>query len=460
LLTFRAATSAVLAIALAGFAAAQSATQPATRPARASAAGAGLNIGAGLLGPARSFIITRQAADSLPLTDAYKTEVDAVLAQFEGQAKDLAAQAASIPPDQLSAQIQAIIRQERARVAVALPADQRMPFYHHLAEMVERQWVGPDGAIEKFVLQDPTITDAERQSLRQLDDTTQAAIKQMLADPDIQSSMPDIVAALQDYRNQILLVLTPAQRNNARTRLGQVAAASSDNPPNTAASSATGNTSASATAGAKTGTAGGTDSMMMSPGSATGAGRPVRLTDTGLEPLPDSAAIGQSVPNLRLVTFTGTTVNLQTLCDGHITLLEFGSYSSPAFRARVAPMKKLATTYGARVQFFVVYTREAHPVGPMQTGENKTDGILVEQPVDVAARHRVAAEARTRLNLTGAMLMDDMDNALEDALGGFPDASVIVGRDGKIVARQQWTDPSGLAELLDEALGSKATTKP
>jgi len=45
-----------------------------------------------------------------------------------------------------------------------------------------------------------------------------------------------------------------------------------------------------------------------------------------------------------------------------------------------------------------------------------------------------------------------MDDAASNAYGGFPNATVIIGRDGSIVARQQWTDPSGLPRLIDAAV--------
>jgi len=431
--------------------------QPATRPgAAAGGLGAGLAIGSGLLGPAKSFAVTRQAAESLSLTAQQKQDVQAILTQYESQASDLAAQAMSIPPADLANQILQLIRQERARVANVLPVTLRMPFYHKLAELVVAQWVGPDGAIQKVILTDPTLTEAERQDLKRIDATTDASIKQILADPDIQSSLPDLVTALQDYRNQIVAILTPQQQATARQRLGGGAATSVNPPANAAAASPTTRPRSTATIAP---VAPNVDAMMAASGS-TGSSTPISLADTGLEPLPASAAIGQAVPDLHLLSFAGATVSLPALCRDHVTLLEFGSYSSPAFRERVAPMKQLVASYGTRIQFFIVYTREAHPVGDEQTGQNKTDGILVEQPKDAAARHKLAAEARTALAIASPILMDNMDNALEKTLGGFPNAAILIGHDGTIIARQQWTDPSGLREKLDEAIAAKSPTTP
>ena len=453
-----------IAVALGSAASAQPATRPVGRTGAAGAGtGAGLAIGSGILGPARSFAITRQAAGSLTLTHQQTQDVDAVLTQYESQARDLAAQALSIPPADLASQILQLIREERARVANVLPLTQRMPFYHKLAELVVQQWVGPDGAVQKVILTDPTLTAAERADLKKIDATTDINIKQILADPDIQASLPDLVTALQDYRNQIIAVLTPQQAVTARARLGQGAgtpagAQSNATSPNPGSSSPTTRPKTSSTAAP---TAANADTMMMTATGSSGSTGPISLADTGLEPLPATAAIGQPVPNLRLLNFAGATVTLPTLCRDHVTLLEFGSYSSPAFRERVAPMKQLVASYGSHIQFFIVYTREAHPLGDQQTGQNKTDGILVEQPTAADARHRLAAEARLALTITSPILMDNMDNALEKTLGGFPNAAIIIGPTAIITARQQWTDPSGLRELLDEALAVKGpTTKP
>jgi hypothetical protein len=428
-----------------------------TRPGglAANGLGAGLAIGSGILGPAKSFAVTRQAAEALTLTPQQTQDVDAVLTQYESQARDLAAQALSIPPADLASQILQLIRSERARVANVLPVNLRMPFYHNLAELVVKQWVGPDGAVQKIILTDPTLTAAERQDLKRIDAATDASIKQILADPDIQSSLPDLVTALQDYRNQIMAVLTPQQQATARQRIGQGAGLLAQ-PESMTATPASPNP----TTRPKTSAAAQVDSrsMMMAAGASPGSSAPISLADTGLEPLPATAAVGQAVPDLHLLNFAGNSIALPAVCRDKITLLEFGSYSSPAFRQRVDPMKKLVASYGTRIQFFIVYTREAHPIGDEQTGQNKTDGVLVEQPTDAAARHRLAADARLALTLTSPMLMDSMDNALERTLGGFPNASIIIGPNSTIVARQQWTDPSGLRELLDDALATPAAT--
>lgn len=435
--------------------------QPATQPGGGASggSGAGLAIGSAILGPTRSMAITRQAAESLQLNAQYLHDVDAILTQYESQARDLAAQSPTIAPANLATQIQNLIRQERARVAAAVPLDQRMPFFHKLAELVVQQWVGPDGAVQKVVLADNTLTAAERLDIKRIDTTTDANIKKILADADIQSRLPDLVAELQDYRVQIMAVLTPAQQAGARNRLAQATGTPAPAAPANAAGArtgATGRSTASTTAPA--GRAGNSSMMMDGTAGSSGAAKPASIVGTGLEPLPASAAVGQSVPDLRLLRFDGTPVYLANFCRDHVTLFEFGSYSSPEFRQRVEPMKKLVATYGTRIQFFIVYTREAHPIGDQQTSQNKTDGILVEQPADAAARHRLAAEARQALTITSPMLMDGMDNALEKSLGGFPNAAVIVGRDGKIAARQQWADPSGLKGLLDDALAAKAPT--
>jgi hypothetical protein len=61
---------------------------------------------------------------------------------------------------------------------------------------------------------------------------------------------------------------------------------------------------------------------------------------------------------------------------------------------------------------------------------------------------------RQALHITLPIGVDGMDDAVSKAYGGFPNATVVIGRDGRIAGRQQWTDPSGLPRLIEAALAA------
>jgi hypothetical protein len=45
-----------------------------------------------------------------------------------------------------------------------------------------------------------------------------------------------------------------------------------------------------------------------------------------------------------------------------------------------------------------------------------------------------------------------MDDAAANAYDAFPDGVVIIGKDGHIVARQHWLEPTALPAMIDRAL--------
>jgi len=78
----------------------------------------------------------------------------------------------------------------------------------------------------------------------------------------------------------------------------------------------------------------------------------------------------------------------------------------------------------------------------------------VHQPTDIETRMDIAEKAKTYLHISIPLLVDDLEDTAAKAYNGAPNATVILAG-GNIVARQQWTDPSGLPRLIDDALGDK-----
>lgn len=166
------------------------------------------------------------------------------------------------------------------------------------------------------------------------------------------------------------------------------------------------------------------------------------------------ASVGTVAPPFHLATPEGIDVSLARF-KGRVVVLEFGSLTSPTFRDQAPAMERLNQRYDQRVFFLVVYTREAHPAGQWDVARNQDDGISIPQSKDMDERRNLADRARRGLDISAPVLVDTMDDAVSTAYGGFPDATFVIGRDGKIVGRQQWTDPSGLPRLIEAALTEK-----
>ena len=88
--------------------------------------------------------------------------------------------------------------------------------------------------------------------------------------------------------------------------------------------------------------------------------------------------------------------------------------------------------YKDRVEFFIVYIREAHPTDGWQSGSNTREKILVEQPKTYDQRLDVAKTMCSKLEISIPTLIDGIDNKVGSAYAGMPDRLYLVGRNGRI----------------------------
>ena len=87
--------------------------------------------------------------------------------------------------------------------------------------------------------------------------------------------------------------------------------------------------------------------------------------------------------------------------------------------------------YKDRVQFFIVYIKEAHPsdAWAMQVNPRLK---YIKDPTTIFERFQVATTCVTDMDLSIPCLIDDMENSTADHYKGFPDRLFLVGKDGKI----------------------------
>jgi hypothetical protein len=110
------------------------------------------------------------------------------------------------------------------------------------------------------------------------------------------------------------------------------------------------------------------------------------------------------------------------------------------------------------VAFFVVYIREAHPEDGWVLESNRDDGIAIGDPRTLEERTAAADACAARLETRIPTLLDDVDDAVGAAYGGWPDRLYLIGRDGR-VAYQGGEGPFGfepaeLAAAIDAELGA------
>jgi Spy/CpxP family protein refolding chaperone len=179
--------------------------------------------------------------------------------------------------------------------------------------------------------------------------------------------------------------------------------------------------------------------------------KPLDLQITGPEP-------GSPVPDAAIIETNGRIFS-PSQYKGHVVVLEFGSMSCPVFRTHVQDMEKLKSSEGGRAFFLIVYTREAFPAGDKNVERNRDEGINIQQAKNLDERKAQALETQRELRITIPMAVDSMSDAVSNAYGSFPNGTVVIGKDGAIAARQQWTNPDTLRGIIDAACNAP-TTRP
>ena len=89
--------------------------------------------------------------------------------------------------------------------------------------------------------------------------------------------------------------------------------------------------------------------------------------------------------------------------------------------------------FGDRVDFVVVYIREAHPEDGWVITPNRNEDIRVDDPTTDAQRHEVAASCALRLKIRMPVVVDRVDDAIARAYGALPDRLYLIGRGGRVV---------------------------
>ena len=107
------------------------------------------------------------------------------------------------------------------------------------------------------------------------------------------------------------------------------------------------------------------------------------------------------------------------------------------------------------VAFFIVYIREAHPEDGWVLADNRREEIALADPTSLEERAEAADACVLRLRTRIPVLLDDVDDAVALAYGGWPDRLYLVGPDGR-VAFQGERGPDGFKpEELAHAIATE-----
>jgi hypothetical protein len=109
-------------------------------------------------------------------------------------------------------------------------------------------------------------------------------------------------------------------------------------------------------------------------------------------------------------------------------------------------------SWGDRVEFVVVYIREAHPEEGWVVTPNRDEGIEVNDPTSRGERVEVAASCALNMKIRMPVVVDEIDDAIAAAYGALPDRLYLINTDGTIAFQGEpgpWGfDPAALQSAI------------
>ena len=95
-------------------------------------------------------------------------------------------------------------------------------------------------------------------------------------------------------------------------------------------------------------------------------------------------------------------------------------------------MTQIYRRYADDVEFFVVYVQEAHPTDGWQTDSNIEEGVLFRQHQSYDERESAAQSCSIDLQIGLPVIVEEMDNAVDEAYGAAPERLYVVDVDGRV----------------------------
>ena len=148
----------------------------------------------------------------------------------------------------------------------------------------------------------------------------------------------------------------------------------------------------------------------------------------------DGPKIGEFLPDLTLTDVDGEPRELSEFA-GRTVVVETGSVTCPMYAKGIPAMNRLAHDH-PDVAFVTLYVREAHP--GERIGAHRTD----------TDKRQRAGTVRRVLGDERLILVDDVDGTAHRRLGLLPNMVYVVGPDGRVVFRGDWTDSAAVEAVL------------
>ena len=158
----------------------------------------------------------------------------------------------------------------------------------------------------------------------------------------------------------------------------------------------------------------------------------------------DAAAPGDTFPQFELFTTDGSILVNEDVFGDKPVIFIFGSMTCPMTASAAPSAQELYDEFGDRVEFIMLYVREAHP------GEYFAQSETIEEKLDYAQT------LKDFYDIQWTVAADNIDGDLHRALDPKPNSAFLADKDGTILFRSLWaSDYCALRRALDAAANGR-----
>jgi hypothetical protein len=171
-----------------------------------------------------------------------------------------------------------------------------------------------------------------------------------------------------------------------------------------------------------------------------------------------SLGVGDEAPNFVLSDISGARHELRELLDTKPVMLQTSSYTCPVYQRNIADSEQLASVYGDRVHFVIIYTPEAHPKSdpsPYKGSVWELGYSEYSQPNTYGERLEVARQVThdgSQLLLVDDLAPQELNNPVWCTYGPAPNAAFLIAQDSTVHSAHLWFDPETMRASIEDLL--------
>ena len=168
----------------------------------------------------------------------------------------------------------------------------------------------------------------------------------------------------------------------------------------------------------------------------------LNISTDGTEPGP---AVGKTINFFKLYNANNDSLDIALeLSKGKPIFLFSGSYTCPNYRNEIKFLDSLEAIYKNKINFFMIYTIEAHPHYPDPSPytntlfiplRNLTDSIIYRQPKTYGQRKLLSETMISRTKSKIPVYIDSPSNQWLNNFGTLPNIAYLIDTSGKVFSK-------------------------